>query len=281
MVVRTAVLMILLVLAGAAGGRAQEVVVYPGPGEVVSGTNDVTYADLLRLVVADLEAGEEGFSGSQLIGLRHIDAEMGDVEAPASIRAYRIAALPVGNEAGERLALFFDLGASAEGAEGFAVLALFDISGAPALLDAANVAFDRDSFLLAPYRLDLGGGDLLLTSSAHHNSSQGYAAAALVLVRDDRLDLVDAVFTLSDRACAFDRTQRIDVSAVGGEPFSDIQAIVTESTAATDEDCGDDTVPEPGERTISVTYRWDSNRSRYLPDSDAFERLARENEQRF
>ncbi len=66
-----------------------------------------------------------------------------------------------------------------------------------------------------------------------------------------------------------------------GGPLVDIHATVRETTAATDEDCGDDTVPEPAERTISVTYRWDAARSRYLPDSDAFERLARENEQRF
>lgn len=58
-------------------------------------------------------------------------------------------------------------------------------------------------------------------------------------------------------------------------------ATVTELTAPSGERCGAAPVPEPGTRTITVTYRWDGGKQRYIPDSDAFDALARENEQRF
>ena len=56
---------------------------------------------------------------------------------------------------------------------------------------------------------------------------------------------------------------------------------VVESTVPTGEHCGDDPPASPSTREISVVYRWDEENGSYLPDSDAFERLAKENEKRF
>lgn len=56
---------------------------------------------------------------------------------------------------------------------------------------------------------------------------------------------------------------------------------MTEVTSLSGEDCGEAPVPEAGMHTIIVTYRWDVAEQRYLPDSDAFDVLARENEGRF
>lgn len=59
-------------------------------------------------------------------------------------------------------------------------------------------------------------------------------------------------------------------------------ATVTErTTLITAEDCNGRAVPGPGSRTITVTYRWVTAARRYMPDSDAFTILARENEERF
>lgn len=38
-------------------------------------------------------------------------------------------------------------------------------------------------------------------------------AAALVLARADRLELIDTIFTFDDSACAFGRTQRLEITA--------------------------------------------------------------------
>lgn len=281
MISRSIFLAIWLVLAATHGVRAQDTVSYPAPGDALPSTPGVTYADLLRLVVPDMEVKDAGFVGSSLIDLRHIDAEFGEMEALEKVETHQIVAIPVGNPDDARLALFFDLGVSARGAEGFAVLALFDLSAAPSLLDVANVAFDRFTFPLNPYRLDLGEADLLLTASTHHNSSQGYAIVPLVLVHDDRLNLIDAIFLFDDSGCAYHRVQRIDFATGPGETFADIVATVTEATDPTGGDCGGAQVPEPPERTIAVTYRWDAAQARYVPDSDAFEVLAAGNEQRF
>jgi hypothetical protein len=40
-------------------------------------------------------------------------------------------------------------------------------------------------------------------------------------------------------------------------------------------------LPEEGSRRIDAIYRWDEAESRFVPDSDALEILARENEARF
>ena len=166
------------------------------------------------------------------------------------------------------------------------MLALFDVAGEPRLLDAATIAFNRWTSFAEPARLPVGTGeDLLVTRSTHFNSSQGYATTALILAHDDRLELVDTISTFDDRACGFERQQRLGIRHGAERPLSDIVshivAVVTELTAVSGEDCGDATVPQPGTRTIAVTYRWDVGERRYVPDSDAFDALASENESRF
>lgn len=165
---------------------------------------------------------------------------------------------------------------------GLAILALFDVSGEPRLLDAANVASGDGTSFLDPARLPAGiGDDLLAIQSTHWNSSQGYTTVPLVLVRNDRLELVDSIFAFDENLCAFERTQRPELRHEAGEPFSDIVASVTEETTPSGEDCGNDAVPEAGTRTITVRYQWDAGAQRYIPDSDAFDVLARESEGRF
>ncbi|MET3663360.1 hypothetical protein [Aquamicrobium ahrensii] len=60
-----------------------------------------------------------------------------------------------------------------------------------------------------------------------------------------------------------------------------VAATVAEVTTLMAEDCGGRVAPEPGSRTITVTYHWDSATQRYMPDSDAFTLLAHENRQRY
>ena len=66
-----------------------------------------------------------------------------------------------------------------------------------------------------------------------------------------------------------------------GRRYADIVATVTETIAHKDEACDGIERPAERRREITVTYRWDAAAGRYLPDSDAFETLAAENEQRF
>src|SRR5690606_10528250 len=122
---------------------------------------------------------------------------------------------------------------------------------------------------------------LVAIRSTHFNSSQGYAMTALILLRAGRTEPVDTVSTFDDRSCAWQRSQLLEFGRSAGEPFADIVATVTERTEATGEDCGGEAVPGPPTRRITATYRWNADAERYLPDSNAFAVLARENEDRF
>ena len=153
----------------------------------------------------------------------------------------------------------------------------------PLLLDAADVGYDRSSYFRDPATLAVAEGtDAIVTMSTHFNSSQGYVTSALILPRNDRFELIDTVFTFDEKTCAFERAQvpssRFLPQARGG--FAPIEATVTETTTPGEPDCGDE-VPEPATRTITVTYKWDDAASRYVPDSDAFDKLAAEDEKRF
>ena len=131
---------------------------------------------------------------------------------------------------------------------------------------------------LARTRLGAFAGGFLTTLLV-----QSSTATALILIRNDKLQLIDTVFTFNDRFCGFDRDETPEFHAGDrdGRTYSDIVATVTEVTKATDESCEGENPPKPGKRTFTVTYRWDETASAFKPDSDAFDVLAKENEERF
>lgn len=268
---RAAAAALALLLATAGGGHG-EPASRPDPADPLPWAGTRTYADLVRLVLPE----------GTVPDIRHIGGEDMANPLPAPVGPVRIAAVPLEAAGGaERMALLLDTGPAEDAATAPAILALFEMTDDPRLVDAADVGFDRFTDFAEPARLPLGGGDLLVTRSVHWNSGQSYATAALILARGDRLELIDTIFTLDERTCAYERTQRLAVRSGTAGPFPDIAASVTELTVATGEKCGDAAVPEPGERTVAATWRWDDDARRYLADSDAFETLARENEARF
>jgi hypothetical protein len=251
-----------------------EPVLRPDLADRVGGTEDVSFADLVRLVVP-------GTAGNETIDVREIGSEAIEDLEPESMAMLRLTAVPVRSGGNDRIALLLNFGRGRD-VVGLAILALFDVTGEPRLLDAANVASGDYTYFLDPARLAVASGaDLLAIGSTHANSGQSYTTVPLVLLRNDRLELVDMIHAFDERLCAYERTQLLDLQQSAQEPFSDVMATVTEVTTLSGDDCGEAPVPEAGTRTIIVTYRWDVAEQRYLPDSDAFDALARENEERF
>jgi hypothetical protein len=248
----------------------------------VAGHKGVAVLDLVRLVAPDIAVTDGVARGNHLVQMRYVSGGDEVPPSPTGFEVSGISAIDVRSGGKDRVAALIEPGQVADTDEPLAVLALFDVSGTPRLLDAVDVALDRDTSLVESGRLDLGAGtDAILTRSSHFNSSQGYAATALVLLKDDRFELIDTVYTFDENVCSFERRQETAFKAVpkaGG--MADIAATVTETTMPRDEGC-DGEVPPAGTRTIAVTYGWDAASSRYEPDSDAFEVLARENETRF
>ena len=260
-----------------------QAVSFPELNSDVPGHRDITYFDLAKMVVPDLAAGADGFyRGSAPLEIRDLSGDDGGGSAPDTIELPNAAVLPVRAGGADRLAMLFDMGQAQDSAEGFAVLALYDLAGKPRLLDAVNVAIDRSTSFREPGKLALDpGNDALITMSTHFNSNQGYAGTQLILVRGDRLEPVDTIYTFDENECAYRRTQDISFRTADDEkPYAAIKATVTDATAPSGESC-DGPAPEAVSQDISVTYHWDRAKSRYVPDSDAFETLATENAKRF
>jgi hypothetical protein len=259
-----------------------EEVAFPNLGEVVPGRKNLTYLDLAKQIVPDLAKAEFAYEGRQLITMRQISGPNQGDEAPAMVSLSTVAALSVKTEGKERLALLFDLGRSSDRAEGFAVLALYDDGREPKLLDAVNVANDRDTYFLSPGSLAVGPAmDVLTIMSTHFNSNQAYMTTVLIVARAEKFEVIDTIYTFDEKQCAFERTQGLAFRTVeNGKAYGAIEATVTETTAPTGESC-DNAAPEPSSRVFSATYSWDEAKSGYARNSDALEKLADENSQRF
>lgn len=273
----------LIALAAIGPARAQDAVPVD-PADKVPGAREHSYLDLVRQFVPDMAMTGEGYVGRTVTGIRRIDGEQMPGTPSEKLLVQTISALPVQSDGKDRLLLLVDFGQAEDSAESFTVLALYSLADAPELLDGADVGYDRFTGFHEPARLSLGEGkNLVITHSSHNNSNQNYEATPLILVRNDRLQLVDTVFTFDDRSCSYTRgqTASFGIGDRDARTYPDIIATVTEVTTTNDADCGDEQPPKAGTRNIEVTYRWDEAASRFAADSDAFERLARENEERF
>ncbi|MGX9575637.1 hypothetical protein [Mesorhizobium sp. f-mel] len=254
---------------------------FPDLGSAVPGRKDTIYLDLARMVIPDLAADKDGFyRGSMPIEMRHIEGPDSGGSPPVTSGFSDAGVLQIKAGGKDRLAMLFDLGSSSDSAEGFAVLALYDLASRPRLLDAVNVAVDRSTYFRDPGKLPIGpSDDAIITLSTHFNSSQGYVSTPLILVRDDRFELIDMIYTFDESPCAYKRTQELAFQTIAdGQPYAAIKATVTDATVPNGESC-DEPAPEPSSRDISVTYHWDG--TAYVKGSDALDKLAGENANRF
>jgi hypothetical protein len=260
-----------------------QAVSFPELSSAVPGHQDITYFDLAKMVVPDLTAGDDGFyKGSAPIEMRDILGGDDGGSPPETINLPNAAVLPIKSGGKDRLTMLFDLGQAQDSAEGFAVLALYDLTGKPKLLDAVNVGTDQSSYFRDPGKLAVSpGDDVLVTMSTHFNSNQGYVGTILILVRNDRFEPIDQISTFDENVCAYKRTQDLSFRTPGGEkPYAAIKVTVTDATKPSGESC-EEPAPKAVSHDISVTYHWDKARSRYVRNSDAFEKLSAENAKRF
>ncbi|RUU74958.1 hypothetical protein [Mesorhizobium sp. M7A.F.Ca.MR.362.00.0.0] len=264
----------------AAGAQA---ISFPELGSALPGRTDVTYLDLARMVIPDVAADNHGFyRGGLPIGMRHIEGPDSGGSPPETSGFSNAAVLAIKAGGKDRLTMLFDLGDSPDSAEGYAVLALYDITAKPKLLDAVNVALDRGTYFREPGKLSVGANDdVLITMSAHFNSSQNYVITPLIMIRDDKFEPIDMIYTFDENLCAYSRKQDVAFQGIAdGQPYAAIKVTVTDSTVLNGESC-DDTPPRPESHEISVTYHWDKKTSRYTKDSDALDKLAGVNANRF
>jgi hypothetical protein len=257
---------------------------FPAPDNPVTAHGVTTYLDLARHFVPDIKNTGSGYTGTKRIKIRHIAGPDYENEDATSFGFYDISSVMINVDGKDRLLVLFDFAQAAQTAQGVAVLALYDITHQPLLLDAADIGFDQSTYFFDQALMPVAeGSDVILTMSSHFNSSQSYVTQSMIMVRNDKLELIDKAMLFGERNCGVDRQQTIAYAAnpSQGKPYAPIKVTVNDTTSAIEEVCADLAPAQLGKRQIKVTYTWDSAAGKYVPDSDMLDQLAKENESRF
>jgi hypothetical protein len=265
-----------LALAAASGARAADL------GDKVPGHPDLTYFDLMKLVVTDLAPGDKtGAVGHHVVPFQHVagkdvTADPGDTVTLASVEV-----LTIPGDA-SRVVLLADLGPSDGNVANAMVLALFSLGSKPRLLDVTEVGNDRFTGLREK-ALPLGGGaPLILIDSSHFNSNQAYLSTEMIFIRGDRFKLIDDIFTLNSRMCSYEQDQEPVFTTVKGPgPYREVRVRVTEKTKRTGEECNDEKPPKARARVFEGTYRWDARKRTFVTTSKALKALTDEDVKQF
>ena len=241
-------------------------------GDAVPGHPGLTYADLVRQAVPDLELNADGrrVEGHFRTPPRHLAGEefRGEPSQPAVLGAIEDKRIRVGGK--KRIALLADLGNKESRIEGLALLMLFDDEGrTPKLLDAADVGIDKDTGFAAQAVLPLGPGDSALVTWSEHNSAGltmgGYMIVSAV---GDHLALVARLQLASARLCSWKaiETARFATAPDPGRPLHRIEATVTAGITRTGHDgCSDERHPVAATHVFQAVWRWNPANRRFEP----------------
>ncbi|MBX3577304.1 MAG: hypothetical protein KF723_08840 [Rhizobiaceae bacterium] len=245
----------------------------------VPGHPDHTYEDIVRLVTPDVVKGEYRHAGTLPDNIRAFSPLVptaltpgrGEFDPPEAV-AFR-----AGGK--DRVLLLMNFALRTQYDETFAALSLIGFDAGPARLDIVNVSTGMDVFFLDPKVLDIGEGESAVLVQSQMQSGQTiYNNYALILPRNDVVERIAELWTANEMGCAGMHFFQPSFAAVSGTGrFGDIKVTMVEEQegGASQEDCGDEPLPEPFRRETTVTYRWDESLSQYRPDSSAFDSLAR------
>jgi hypothetical protein len=272
--------------AGMSGARASAAL---DPADHVAGHPTVTYFDLVKQIVTDLDSlpardlpQAGGPTAHTIVPYRHIEGKDAKTDPAGPVAIQLLTAFTIHADGKSRLALMIDLGPSDEAVTEFTLLGLFDMADQPKLLDVVEVGTDRlTGFAGKP--LSLGrGSDLITIDSDHFNSNEDFVGTELVFVRHNRFQLIGSLFTFDVHLCASRRTQEpvITTATDPAARYRKIRLAVRERvTLLPDRDgCSGEKVPRPFRRTYHATYRWSAARKEFEVTAGDLNRLDRENQ---
>jgi hypothetical protein len=255
------------------------------PSDAVAGHGGLTYFDLMRMVVTDLAPESAGAKATahQIVNYRHIEGKDSKTDPEGAVAIKYLEPLEIHTEGAARLVLMADLGPSDGAVAEFVLLALFDIGGGPKLLDVVEVGTDRLTGFADKPLSPLGhGSDLIRVDSDHFNSNEDFVNTELIFVRDDRFQLIEALYTFNVRTCTYRLTEwpAVRTDSDRSRRYRQIVLTVSEKVELEDDsgDCGDDKAPRPFVRTFGATYRWNTRRRTFVTASSDLEKLAKEND---
>lgn len=235
----------------------------------VSKSAVATYFDLALQFAPGL--ADTPSDGRGLSAVRHLDGE----EFPATIASLsidRIDRIDIKQAGKPRILVLFDFGQADDAAEGINILALYDMTGAPRLLDAMNVGLDRENSFLEPGYLQLSPKfGMAFVRNSHHNAGEEYLQSSLIGIWDDKLHKVDTVFSMSWRTGEEDLTVRPSFAPVKEALALDATFSITrkhcEGACVLDAD-----YPSMSER-VKARYSWDAVAGKFVRPEKAYDRI--------
>jgi len=254
------------------------------PGDPVPGHTGVTYFDLMKKVVTDLDppAAKEPPTAHEIAPYRHVEGEDAKTVPDGPVSIKYLSPLKIRADGSDRLVLLADLGPSEEAVAEFVLLALFDLSDKPKLLDVVEVGRDRLTGFADKPSIPLGRG--VGPDSYQQRSLQferGLVNTELVFVRHGRFRLAASVFTFNLNTCGYRLTELplVTVRPDPGGPYGRIDLAITERVKLKDDSgCNGEKMPRPSAPTFHATYRWNGRRQKFVATSDNLRLLDEENE---
>ena len=246
--------------------------------DTVPGHGETTYFDLMKQVIPDLTLSEDGATGHLPEGIVHLEGEDSTGETPETVAIDTISVETVRSGGADTLWVLADIG---EGGNlgTYTLLAVFDPSATPKLLDAKEVdVLDFGGFSGSPFAISKDS-EAMMVGSEHFNSSQSYQHRALAHLYDGKLQLITTFSLFGTRGCEEWTTEELTVGA--DESYNDywtIDATIVRKRALAGQECEDPLDSDWRHREFIAQYVWDSSETQYVPARNDFEDLARMDE---
>jgi len=239
---------------------------YISGSDPISASSGTTYADLARLFAPGLGGRT---TDNILASVRHLGGP--DMAVPSPDREIEnISRLDIETQGKPQTLVLFDFGRAEDAAQSISVLALYDLSGAPRLLDAMDVgmdlftSFQEPEFLAQSSRL----GVVFLRSS-HSNAGEEFVQTSIVGIWSGKLNAVDTIGTMNWNGCSASISVPVSFSAVRG-------AEALEATADVQKQALDGGCPalelekKIKNRRLKARYSWDERAGKFIADTKAF-----------
>jgi hypothetical protein len=244
----------------------------------VPGHGEVTYFDLMKQVVPDLTLSDDGATGHLPDGIEHIDGPDGTGETPEVVTIDTISVETVKADGRDMLWVLADLGEGGN-IRTYTLLAVFDASPSPKLLDAKEVdVLDFTGFVDGPFAIS-ADNEAMMVGSEHFNSSQNYQQRTLAHIYKGKLQVIADFLLFGTRGCEEWTTEELTVGA--DESYTDywmIDATILRKRALAGQECEDPLDSDWRHREFMATYVWDSSEERYVAARNDFEDLAKMDE---
>jgi hypothetical protein len=245
--------------------------------DMLPGHPRISYFDLLKQVVPDLTVEKGTATGRKIGTLRNIAGPDSGAGAPDVIKISSLQAVTFQAQGKPVIAILAEIGTVEDSVEQPVVLAIFEDSEQPRILDFVDVGMDRLTGFGEPKLLRIGPIDqAILTHSQHFNSNENFGSQALIFVRDGKLQLIDIFSTFSVSLCSRRDTQALSFRARPAgrsAPYFAITASLKDQRVRTGETCKGEKRLAPRNRTVTTTYVWNAATRQFKPTSDAIKRV--------